>query len=57
MSTAGTAEPERFQYGRHGELFLLRISPDCVANSVIFRCILEKTSVYCTRQTVKLQGC
>jgi len=21
MSTAGTAEPERFQFGRHGELF------------------------------------
>jgi len=21
MSTAGTAEPKRFQYGRHGQLF------------------------------------
>jgi len=45
MITAGTAEPERFQCGGHVEL---SISPDCVANNVIFRCIFKKAPVYCT---------
>jgi len=51
-----TAEPEQFQCGRLGELFLLRISPDCVASKVIFRCFLKKASVYRTRQAVKIQS-
>jgi len=56
ISNAGTAEPERCQCGRHGELFY-RVSPDRVANNyVIFRCVLKKALVYRHRQTVKLQG-
>jgi len=57
MSTAGTAEPEWFQCGQPGELFKLIISPDCIANNVIIRCILKKARVYRTTQTVKLQSC
>jgi len=32
-------------------VILLRISPDCIANNVIFRWILKKAPVYRTRQT------
>jgi len=36
MSTAGTAETERFQCGRHGELFYSElVQPDSIANNVM----------------------